>query len=329
MLAAQIETEHPGPLLELMLESRRLYGEVAPELTVRTGINPQHLASGILSAAFHAEEEPVLRKRFEWQQKAGLVCEWWTPEQIAAKFPFFKKSFGGLWAPQDAQVSSGATASAFAEAARKLGVDIYENEGVNALEIQEPRLEGLETHLSRFTAGRYVFAAGAWIGTLLNARLPVQPMKGQILIYDLPQRLRKEWKSPVYCGKVPGPEPMVLYFVPKEDGTLLVGATVETRGFDKSENPEATARMAKAAAEVFPELARLKPRSTWQGLRPGTPDLLPVMGPMPRLDNVFVAGGHFRNGILLAPITGKLMAELLIDGKTSLPIDAFSPARFS
>lgn len=329
MLAAQIETETPGPFLQLMLESRRLYEEVVPEIREGSGIDPQYFKSGILSAAFRPEDERELRERSEWQKKQGLPCEWWTPEQVAQKFPFLKKPLGGLWAPEDAQVAAGPTGLAFAEAARKLGVEIFENEGANALELQPPKLEGIESHLSRFVAGRYVFAAGPWTGLLLNGRVPVQPVKGQILIYDLPERHRKTWRAPVYCGHVPGPEPMVLYFVPKEDGQLLVGATGENRGFDKSENPEATARMSRAAAEILPELAKLKPRATWQGLRPGSPDQMPLLGRLPGFDNVYIAGGHFRNGILLAPVTGKLMAELLTGGKTSLPLEPFSPARFA
>ncbi len=331
MLAAQIEVESQSPLLSLALESRRLFGPLAEVLKDQTGVDVGYRANGILETAYTPERAAALRARRDWQAGAGLECELWTGDEVSSRFPFLHRGAQcGFWVPADGQVSAHKLTAAFAQAARKLGVEFFEFESFDDIDLHPPRLNVLETNLSRFSAGQYVFAAGPWTGKILKSRLPIDPVRGQILIFEIPQRWRAHhpWTSPIYIGDTPGSDPVHCYLVPKDDHHLLLGATVQRRGFDRLEDAAASKRMTDFACSVFPELADFPYKGSWVGLRPGSPDGLPILGPLSGMTNAFVAGGHYRNGILLAPVTGKLMAELLIDGKSSLPLDPFSPARF-
>ncbi len=333
MLAAQIESESAGPFFDLQVQSREIFKWLSGELEDTTGINIQYLPKGIAALAIDSAQEKILKDRMDWQTKAGHACEWLSPDTLAQKFPFIKKkSLGALVATQDGQVSSSALVQALSEAAKKLGVDIHESDGFDDLQLKHPKHDALETYLSRYVADKFVFAAGSWTGRLLNGAVPVDPVKGQILIYETPSGWAKSrnWQTPIYAGEVPNsPVPAACYLVPKGDNEIWVGATSEKRGLDKSENEAASNALAKYAAEVMPDLSSFKLKTVWIGLRPGTPDNLPVLGLLPGSENAYVASGHYRNGILLSAVTGKLMADLILKGKTTLNIDPFSPARFS
>ncbi len=332
MLAAQIEVETQSPLLGLALASRKLFGPLAAELKSATGIDIAHSESGILELAFTAEHERALRLRETWQKGAGLECEWLSSDRVVKKFPFIqKKPLGGFWVAKDGQVSASKLTIALAEGAKNLGVNFFEFENFDEIDLNAPHLDFVETNLSKFTADHFVFAAGPWTGKILKGLVPVEPVSGQILIFDMPEswRNRHPWLSPIYFGNTPGDDPVHCYFVPKGDHHLLLGATVQSRGFDRLENSAASKKMTDYACGIFPELADFPYKGSWVGLRPGSPDGMPLLGALHSFENVYVASGHYRNGILLSPITGKLMAELILDGKPSLSLDPFSPARFA
>ena len=331
MLAAQIECESGGPFLELSIRSRALFDWIAPELKEISNVDIEYVKSGIGSIAFNSEDEKEIKARLDWQKKDGLKCEWRTSQQLSKQFPFLaSNSLGGFWVPEDGQVSAHRLTLAFSEAAKKLGVRFFENESFDRLALKEGKIDFLETNLSKFLAEKFIFAAGAWTGELLGKLAPVEPVKGQILIFGMPASWRKahDWQSPLYVGKTAGPSPIHCYFVPKTDGHLLLGATSENRGLDKSISKIATDKMAEYACKIFPELASFPFKGVWAGLRPGSQDHLPILGLVPQFKNVYAASGHFRNGILLSPITGKLFAELFLEGRTSFPLDPFSPERF-
>ncbi len=333
MLAAQIESDEPGAFFDLQVQSREIFKWLSGELEDSTGVNIHYSKGGIASLAHDAVQEKAMRERLEWQSKAGLPCEWLSADAVSQKFPFLKKKIqGALFAPEDGQVSSSSLVMALSKAAQKLGVDIYESDGFDDLQLKSPRHDVLETHLSRYSADKFIFAAGSWTGSLLKNAVPVGPVKGQILIYETPAGWAKSkgWNSPIYCGPVPNsPVRAVCYLVPKENNELWVGATAESRGLDKSENEEATKALAKYAAELAPEIAAFKLKSVWVGLRPAAPDLLPVLGLLPGYENVYVASGHYRNGILLSAVTGKIFADLILKGKSAVSLDPFSPSRFA
>lgn len=331
MVAAQIESEEPGPFLNLAVESRKLFDPLSVELKELTGIDVEYVRSGIAAIAFNSERERNLRRRLAWQKKMGMESEWQTPEQIEKKFSFLKRSsFGGLWSPLDGQVSSNRLTLAFQEGAKKLGAHFFEHQIVRKPEDRKSKLESIQTDRTRFFADRFIFCAGPWMGEFFGDGIPVQPVKGQILIFQMPEKFQRDfgWEAPVFFGETAGPDPIHCYFTPKKDGHLFLGATSENKGFDKIENETSTERMLEFASEIFPSLSAFPFKGSWVGLRPAAPDRQPILGLMPGMDNVYVAGGHFRNGILLSPITGKIISELILNGKTSCPIEPFSPERF-
>ncbi len=170
-------------------------------------------------------------------------------------------------------------------------------------------------------AGQVVLAAGSWtagLGRRLGVALPVKPMRGQMLAFpDFSSPLRH-----ILLGKDGG------YLAPKANGFLFVGSTVDNVGFRKNTTAKGLAGLRRMAATLVPSLAHAEVATDWAGLRPGSPDGLPILGPVPGWEGVSVASGHFRNGILLSPITGRLLAQLLTEGKTEVSLAPFSAGRF-
>lgn len=331
MLAAQIESESSGAFFDLLLQSRNLFEALAAELKQDSGVDIEYIKSGIAAIAFTEEEEQKLRERYAWQRKSNLECDWLSSGEVQQKYPFLRRTdFGGFFAPQDAQVSASRLATAFELAAKKMGVAFFDRQTVSALDLQEPKLNSLKTNHSVFFADRFIFAAGAWTGKILNGLVPVEPVKGQILIFEMNGEYAEPSfsRSPLFLGNTPGENPIHCYLVPKKDHHLYLGATMEHRGFDQSENKDATTRMVEYALRIFPDLSAFGFKGAWIGLRPGSSDGLPLLGLAPGLENVYVASGHFRNGILLAPITGKIISDILFERKTPFNPEPFSPARF-
>ncbi len=183
-----------------------------------------------------------------------------------------------------------------------------------------PRLAGVQTAGGRIEAGAVLLACGPWTAKLaagLGAFVPVRPVRGQMLSLRGPgQPLRH-----VIWGQK-------AYLVPRENGQTFVGATVEDVGFRKHTTVSGLARLRRGARGLAPGLALAKQTSAWAGLRPASPDALPIMGLLPGWENAWVATGHFRNGILLSPITGQLMAASILAGRPEARLAPFSPARF-
>jgi glycine oxidase len=196
-------------------------------------------------------------------------------------------------------------------AAEKMEVEIRGNAAVTDIRPCNGGIEVLSEVEGRFMVKSFVNCQGAWSGA------PVRPRKGQML-YLQP-------RTSVLQHVLRTPE---VYIVPRSTGKILIGATVEDVGFDKSVKREAIDALLTLATHYLPELAAAPITQSWAGLRPGTPDDLPIIGPTD-IQNAFIASGHFRNGILLAPITAKIMADLIEGRTSSLDISSFSPARFS
>ncbi|MBI2119946.1 MAG: glycine oxidase ThiO [Elusimicrobia bacterium] len=329
MLAAQIEAESQGSFLELAIASRNCFPLLSQELKELSGVDIEYMKSGICSVAFNARQETELKNRMQEQKKIGLESVWLSKEEVLKKFPFLSPDlYGGFFVPEDGQVSSSRLTLAFSEAAKKLGVEFFEEENFEQIPLKEPRLNFIETNLSKFSAEKFVIAAGAWTGHLFNGLVPVNPIKGQILIFQMsPGWIQKnQWNTPIYLGEIENPQQIGCYAVPKKDGHLIVGATAVDRGFDKSEDKEATEFMSEYICKVFPEISHFPFKGFWAGLRPKSPDGKPVMGLVPGYKNIYAASGHFRNGILLSPITGKIFADIFL--KNSKEPEAFSPQRF-
>ena len=186
------------------------------------------------------------------------------------------------------------------------------------MEVEDGKASGVRTNKTQFPAGLVVNCAGAWAGQIGPYAFPTRPVKGQMLCVIMPE---KELVRHV----VRAPE---VYLIPRSDGRMLIGATAEEAGFDKQTVPEAIQKLRRAAVDLVPKLNDARFLSAWAGLRPGTPDGLPILGATPT-PGYFVATGHFRDGILLAPVTAKMMGDLISGRAPDWNIAGFSANRFS
>jgi len=208
-------------------------------------------------------------------------------------------------------------AAAAIAAARRRGVDFSSGDQVLALELADGKVSGVRTNKTQFAAGMVVNCAGAWAGQIGPHSFPTRPVKGQMMYVAMPQ---KEMVRHV----VRTPE---VYLIPRSDGRMLIGTTVEEAGFDKQTVPETILKLRQAAIGLVPKLADARILEAWAGLRPGTPDGLPILGATPT-PGYFVATGHFRDGILLAPVTARVIAEVILGRAPEYDLGAFSSLRF-
>jgi len=321
MLAPLSESPRPGPFVELCLASLRLFPSLSEALREETGIDIEYLPSGILRVAQTEDEERELRHRLGWQRSLGLPLEWVDGEALRRLEPRLAPARGALYSPQEHQVSAGRLTQALAQAAARRGVVFEQGVAVTGLLTNGARVTGVRTPSGKVSAGRVVLAAGSWTGAFarqVGVTLPVRPVRGQMLAFaDSALTLRH-----IVWGEA-------AYLVPKANGFLFVGATVEDVGFRSATTVRGQRGLQRGARGLVPSLAHGEIVSSWAGLRPGSPDGLPLLGPVPGWEGLSVASGHFRNGILLSPITGRLMAQLLTEGKTEVSLAPFSPARFA
>jgi glycine oxidase len=221
--------------------------------------------------------------------------------------------------PDEASVDNRALTQAVMEAARKRGVEIISNAAVTGIRCEGSRCNGLSIAGQQISAKFVVIAAGCFSASIsgVESYAPVRPAKGQMIALRA-AGLRIErvlWSEKAYL-------------VPRNDGRILAGATVEYAGFDKEITAGGLKKILTSAIELAPELARARVEETWAGLRPDSPDHLPILGPT-ELDGLLISTGHFRSGILLAPITAQLIREWVMDQNVSVDWDRFSPSRFA
>lgn len=202
-------------------------------------------------------------------------------------------------------------------AARHRGIDFSSGDEVLCVEVADRKACGIRTNKTRFAAGIVVNCAGAWAGRIGPYPFPTRPVKGQMLCVVMPE---KEMVRHV----VRAPE---VYLIPRSDGRMVIGATAEEAGFDKRTVPETIQKLRQAAIDLVPRLAEARILEAWAGLRPATPDGLPILGATPTL-GYFVATGHFRDGILLAPVTARVMRQVVIGKKAEFDLSAFAAMRF-
>ena len=211
------------------------------------------------------------------------------------------------------QLSSAAIA-----ALRHRGIDLSSGNEVLAVDLKDGKACGIRTRKTQFRASCVVNCAGAWAAQVEPIHFPARPVKGQMLCVIMPEKelIRHVVRTPE------------VYLIPRSDGRMLIGATVEDVGFDKRTVPETIQKLNRAAIDLVPDLAEARFLEAWAGLRPGTPDKLPILGAT-AIDGYFVATGHFRDGILLAPITAKIMAQIITGQQPSIDVSKFSAARFA
>lgn len=319
ILGAQSEMDVPGPMSEFCLKSRSMFPALASELYRLTGIDIELVRAGVLQIAWNQEEAAILRKRGAWQRDRGEVADWWDKERVRSVEPAVSDQIeGALYIPGDFHVSSSRLTRAFSYAAELLGAELIERCEVTSFHIEEDRICEVESDRGTFHAEHVVLAAGAWTAALakqLGARLPIVPMKGESLAI-FPRKARFE-RTLLAEG---------CYLVPKADGKVIVGATERRGDFTEWVTTDALRRLTSKAIRLVPELADSNFIRAWASVRPSSPDGLPYVGRLGHYRNLFVATAHFRNGILLSPITGQRIAEL-IAGEDVPDLKPFSPNR--
>ena len=317
MLAAQIEAADEA-WLALAAAARDRYPALAADLEAATGMNIGLRRDGIATVAFDAARAAELAGLARRQQLTGLQSQWLAPAEFAHRWRGAAPgSYGALFAPDDGSVSPPQLTAALAAHASQLGAR-HVAERVTEVVHDGQRVMAVTTDRNRVPARHVVIAAGAWSPAIagLPRALPLVPVRGQLALVPWPA----------------GTPDVILYhdhgYVLRRGDHALIGSTMEQVGFDARVTADGQAAILAAARRLVPSLGTTVTRS-WAGLRPVTPDGLPLLGPDPDVDGLWYATGHGRNGILLAALTGDVIADLITTGTTSVDIGVFRADRFS
>ena len=301
--------ETPAALQPLAAASAQMYPEFAHELEVESGMKVDLRDHGTIlispqAHALHAQLKTAPLSSFDVQRLEPVL----EGHDAVENHAFYLK---------ERSVDPRALTAAALRTAKNRGVDFSSGDPVTAVNISDGAVSGVTTTKTSFFAGKVVNCAGAWSGQIAPFALPTRPVKGQMLCLAMPSRtlLKHVIRSPK------------AYLIPRSDGRLLVGATVEEAGFDKRTDPATMQSFHHAALQLVPQLRDAKILEDWAGLRPGTPDALPILGATVNA-GYYVATGHFRDGILLAPITAHVLSAVIAGCAQEYDLTAFSPQRF-
>ena len=315
ILGAQIERTDES-LRALGLRGRDVYEGLAPALLETTGIDIGLWRDGIASLAFTEPEAELLRDGVARQRQGGLRCDWLEAAEVAERFPGAAPALGAMFAPEDGAVNAPALARALLADARRLGTQRLQ-ESVKRITTILGRTTGVETSARKVRAEHVIIAAGAWSPRIdhLPRSLPVEPVRGQMAATAWP-------------GGMPR---AILYYdhgyVLARGGEALLGSTMERVGFDASVTDTGISEIVSMARRLIPSLGA--PTRTWAGLRPATPDGRPIVGPDPDVRGLWYATGHGRNGVLLAALTGEIIAALITTQGSEIEIASLAPERFT
>ena len=334
MLAPQAEADCADELFELLCASRDMYMEFTAAVSAESGIGVEIEFTGTLYLALNEKDEEEVERRFAWQSQAGLEVDRLTARQARQLEPNISAGvrmalrFGRDW-----QVESRRLVIALDAAAEARGVRVIRAVEARGVLVKGGRAAGVVTSEGELDASAVVFAAGAWNSRLhkfsdgeypyLTDDPQVEPVRGQILCYQQPAGQEPLVRHVVYSPRG--------YVVPRREGRLLAGSTTEHAGFVCQVTEEGARAIAANAAEIAPAVSTLEVADSWAGLRPRAADGLPVLGESADVKGLFYAAGFYRNGILLAPAAGEIVADLVTGGATRLSprvLETFSPARF-
>jgi glycine oxidase len=322
MLAPQAEADEAGDFFAFACANRDAYPAFAAQLLEETEIDCELDQTGTLYLALNEHDEAEITRRHQWQQTAGLKVSYLDGNAARKLEPgIAPKIRAALYFPLDWQIDNRLLCKALARSCQQLGVDLRPGAQAREILLDGDKISGVATKHENICAPNVVIAAGAWSGLLpagLAPQFAVAPVRGQMLCFQGEKGLVRHV---VYSPRG--------YLVPRRDGRILTGSTTENAGFDKKLTLEGLNQITRQALEIAPDLGRLPWREAWAGLRPRAADGLPVIGPDPQIAGLFHATGHYRNGILLAPLTGALLAETITGGESALSLGPFSPARFA
>lgn len=317
MLAPQIEARQDDPLLEFGLAAREHYGPLAESLQETIGADIGLWREGIAAVAAGETEAAELRNRVAWQRQQGLLSDWLDADEVAARWPWLGPTQGALWAAHEGALEPEKLVRALLDDARAAGAELAADRATG-IECRGEKLAAVVGERGRYPTGDAIIAAGAWSPMIegLPRPLSVAPVRGQMAALPWPSGMRRA----IIYGKD-------CYLVARGDEAIL-GSTMEYAGFRPEVTSAGLGRIFAAATALCPALDRAEVRRTWAGLRPMTPDGLPIIGAEPRLQGLWYATGHGRNGILLAGLTGMLLAQLLAGEPPAEDLGPFSPERF-
>jgi glycine oxidase len=308
-MIASCDPHVPQKLRPLVAASARLYPEFVQELQDESGEAVDLRDAGTIAYFGSGEVSECAGARH-------------LTDDVLSQLEPLLRLRGNTWFLPECCVDPRDLGHALVRAAKHRGVDMVTGSPVIEVLAAEGRAVGVRTSHSEYSAGVVVNCSGAWAAQIAPLSIPTRPVKGQMVCL-VPQASAPH-TGPLIQHVVRTPE---VYIIPRSDGRILLGATVEEAGFDKKVDPETIQKLRQAAVDALPALAEMRIHDAWAGLRPGTPDNLPILGET-SLPGYYAATGHYRDGILLAPITAQLMAELFTGCKPALDLQPFSPLRF-
>ena len=311
----------PGPFANLLLASFALFPQLVPELEEASGIRMEYERTGALRVVRNPKNVSNLRRRMKAWQPLGLQMRWLTGDEARQLEPTLAPDVcAALYAPEESQVKAPQVVKAFARAAANFGATLRSHTRITGIQRQYDRVTAIVTsHGETIACQQLVVASGAWSAqwsAWLNIELAVVPQRGQILALRQPAPPLRH----IIFGEA-------AYLAPKQDGTVVVGATREEVGFEKHLTAGGVAWLLSTAGRLIPSLEPSAIEQMWTGLRPKTPDNLPILGQATGWENVTLATGHGSVGIMLSAITGQTIAELLTTGATPALIRPFALER--
>jgi glycine oxidase len=298
-------------LRELAAASATMYPEFVHELEDASGLKIDLRSVGTLLFLTELPDPIALDGR-------GWVARWRELEPNLKAPKLRANGLPGVYLKEGCVDPRDLTAAAIATARRHRSINFSSGDQVLAVEVADGKTCGIRTNKTQFSAGMVVNCAGAWAGQIGPHAFPSRPVKGQMLCVIMPEKelIRHVIRTPD------------VYLIPRSDGRMLIGATAEEAGFDKQTVPETILKLRQSALDLVPKLAGARILEAWAGLRPGTPDGLPILDATPT-PGYFVATGHFRDGILLAPITAKIIGRMMTAQSPQIDISRFSATRFA
>lgn len=320
MLAPLCEAKRPGPYMDLLVAALRDYATAVPEIEALSGQPTGYRKGGILRAGFTPDEEERLESAVCLYERAGLPFRRLSPEEARQEEPALNPEVrAALLSPEEGQVYPRGVTQAYRRGAEIAGARLHEFTEVSGIEVVDQKAVGVRTAGGVVEAGTVVLAAGAWsplVGRGIDAAAPVMPVRGQMAaVRNLPSPVRRVLYS--FTG----------YAVPWPDGRLALGSTMEEAGYDARTTLDGVEKVLAGGKRMLPGLRYAELDRAWAGLRPGSSDGMPLLGPLPDVEGLWLATGHFRNGILLGPYTARLVAESILKGRIAADLKAFAPDR--
>ncbi|MBX5457063.1 MAG: glycine oxidase ThiO [Thermogemmatispora sp.] len=314
----------PGPMASLLLAGCSILPELVAELEASSGLQIELEQPGALRLACEPRAVARLQRRLAHWQPLGLQLSWLSGEEARRREPLLSAEVeGAVYAPQEGQLRARELLKALAWVTRQAGARCYEGSEVCGLRQHADRVLAVQTKTGEeIGCGSLVIAAGAWsvhCGAWLGHAVPVRPVRGQLL------SLRPPTGLPALRHLIFG---RAIYLIPRRDGSLTVGATREEAGFDARVTSEGVAWLLAQARRLVPALTDATLEHSWAGLRPITPDGLPILGLLPGWQNVLLATGHGSVGVMLSALTGQLISDLICTGRRSPLLLACGPERF-